>query len=631
MPDHRRTNIAENRNFRGLLVLIVAINIVNGALLAIIVPMWTGPDELAHYGHIQHLRLHGSLPDQRTCYVSEEVKGSTYDADWWGLKRRTEKVEPGAEAFYTHGFAAFGEAGSCQRTNAAAHIGESSLALNYNFTPQEEEALCAYKPGVDVLESDGLGLWVRGDSSNVLLQLSVETVGRREHYLKVPVDWRGWKRIVAPFSLFSSDLVNDRCRSAVLKIYVADDDVSQKTLSGTILIDDIWLTRQGQAIPVTGFEDDELPLMVSDCFNWCAHHPPLYYLLMLPIDVALSKKPIFTRVLAIRLFSMLLSTITIAIAALAGKLIFGTRSLTWLLVPALFLFSPVFTFDQACINNDHLLILLYSLLLYLMLKWSESPLDRKKVLALGAVVGLGLMSKLLFITAIPIVFLFVWQNERRNGLDGLKRASSKWGLFMLVVLGISGWWFVRNCVLYEMPIITATMFRPDEKLPVVIGLIDILRSTSLWAWVTTGWFFRIASHTGFSPSQTSYQLTYLLFDITALGLVRAAFLKIFMRRRLLTPQTARRLRILAYSVVIHTLIIFTQVAKGTMSVGTFRAFSGRYILPVAIGMGAYFAFGIENLLPQKIRRFGVLVVVVILIVIEVLTVHITMMKVCYPF
>jgi len=241
------------------------------------------------------------------------------------------------------------------------------------------------------------------------------------------------------------------------------------------------------------------------------------------------------------------------------------------------------------------------------------------------------MSKLLFLTAIPIVFLFVWQNERGNGSVSLKRASAKWGLFMLVVLGVSGWWFVRNCVLYGMPVITATMFTPDKKLPVAIGLIDILRSDSLWAWVSIGWFLKIASHTGFSPSKTGYQLTYLLVDITALGLVRAAFLKLAFKRQLLSPQTARRLKILAYSVIIHTFIIFTQVAKGTMSVGMFRAFSGRYLLPVGIGMAAFFAFSIENLLPLKIRRFGVLVVVVILIVIEVLTVHITMMKACYPF
>jgi len=631
MPEHKRANISENKNFRGLLGLIVAISIVNGALLTIIVPMWAGPDEVAHYGHVQHLRLHGSLPDQRTCYLSEEVKSSTYDADWWGLKRRRRKVGPGAEAFYTHGFAAFGEAGNCQRTNTAAHTGRSSLALNYNFTRQKSEALCAYRPGVNVSEADGLGMWVRGDGSNVLLQLSVETVGRKEHYLRIPVDWRGWKQIQAPFSLFSSDLMNNRSRSAALKIYVADDDLSQKKVSGTILIDDIWFSRQDQAIALTGFEEAELPLMVSDCSNWCAHHPPLYYLLMLPIDVALSEKPIFTRVHAIRLLSSLLSTITIIIAALAGRLIFGTKSLIWLLVPALFLFSPVFTFDQACINNDHLLILLYSLLLYLMLKWSEAQLTAGKIAVLGVIVGLGLLSKLLFLTAIPVVCLFVWMKERGHGIRSLKRAASKLALFTAVFLAVSGWWFLRNYLLYGIPIITATTIRPASKMPVDIGLIDILLSTSLWGWITTGWFFRIGSHTGFSPSKTSYQLTYLLFEITVLGLVRAAFLKIFMRRRLLTPQAAKRLRILAYSVVIHTLIIFTQVAKGSMSVGMYRAFSGRYLLPVAIGLGAYFAFGIENLLPRKIRRFGVLAVVVSLIVIEVLTLHVTMMKACYPF
>ncbi len=630
MP-HPHDALASKRNFRILLGLIVVINLVNGVLLAIIVPLWVGPDELAHYGHVQYLHLHKSLPDQRTCFISEEIKGSTYDANWWGLLQRHEKVAPGPGAFYTHGFSSFGEGGKCRLSQAQAKSGKCSLAISYDFSAESDEELCAYRANLDISRSDGIGMWVLGDASKVTLRISLEAPENEERHIQMPVNWLGWQRVFEPFSSFSGGLMAHRSTCATLKMDVADDSISRKTFSGTVFVDDIWLQAGAKVTTLTSFEPEELPITDSEWPNWCAHHPPLYYLMMLPIDVILGDKPIATRVLAMRLFSLILSTFTILIAALTGKLLFGVRSFTWLLVPAILIFSPVFTFDQACINNDHLLIPMYALLLYLMLKWSETPLTRKRLLWLGVIVGLGILAKLLFLTAVPLVFLFIWLKERGHGLQSLKSASCKLALFTMVLAAICGWWFVRNCVLYGLPIVTATTIRPEPRLPVVIGLVDILGSQCLWIWLTAGWFFRIASHTSFMPPNATWQLTYFLFDLAALGFLRAIMLRLFWKRRLLKPQTAKRLRWLAYAVLVHTSIVFVQVANGTMAIGKFRAFNGRYLLPVGIGMGAFFAFSIQNLLPRKIQRFGVLVVVVILIAIEILTVHLEVMKVCYPF
>ena len=623
--------LASGRQFRILLGLLVALNLVNGWLLAIIVPLWVGPDELAHYGYVRHLHLHRSLPDQRTCFISEELKGSTYDANWWGLLERHEKVAPGPGAFYTHGFSSFGEAGKCSLCKTQARSGKCSLAISYDFTPKSDEDVCAYKANLDISRADGIGMWIHGDASNVTLRISFEAPENEERFVQMPVRWAGWLRVFEPFSDFSGGLTEHRSTCATLKIYVADDGISRKTVSGTLFVDDIWLRTGNKIAPLTGFEPEELPITDSEWPNWCAHHPPLYYLLMLPIDVILGDRPIGTRVLAMRLLSVILSTFTIIIAALTGKLLFGVQSPTWLLVPAILLFSPLFTFDQACINNDHLLIPMYALFLYLTLKWSETPLTHKRVIALGVIVGLGILTKLLFLTAVPLVFLLVWLKERGHGLKSLKSASHKLALFTMVLAAVCGWWFVRNCVLYGLPIVTATTFRPEPRLPVPIGLVDILGSESFRVWLTTGWFFRIASHTSFTPSETSRNLTYFLFELAGVGLLRAIVVKLFRKRRLLKPQTAKRLRWLAYAVMVHASIVFSQIAHGTMAVGKFRAFNGRYLLPVGIGMGAFFAFSIQNLLPRRFQRLGVLLAVGLLIVIELLTVHLTMMEVCYPF
>ena len=91
------------------------------------------------------------------------------------------------------------------------------------------------------------------------------------------------------------------------------------------------------------------------------------------------------------------------------------------------------------------------------------------------------------------------------------------------------------------------------------------------------------------------------------------------------------MRLLVGIVLIHALSVLVQVAQGSINVGRFRAFNGRYLLPVAAGIGVLWAFGVANLLPERFRRHGVLLVFLALIVIEFANVHVNFLKVCYPF
>lgn len=613
------------------LCLLVAINIVNGCLLAILIPLWTGPDEIAHYGHIQHLTLHGTLPDQRTCFISEEIKASTYQVDWWRLSSRKGRLAAGEGNFYTHGFAVYGEAGTCSRTQQNPHAGTHCLALSYDFTPGSGEVLCAYRSSLDITKFDRVSLWVCGDASGATLRVSLETAGAKEHHLRYPIQWSGWSEVEAPFASFSDDLPGHLSTEATLKICVTDDAAPDEPLSGKILVDDISFGAGSEEFYLTGFENQEAALTDSDWLNWCAHHPPLYYLMMLPIDVILQEKPVATRVFWIRIAGVLISSITVLIAGLTGRLLFGADSISWVLVPALLVFSPVFSFDQGCINNDHLLIVLYSLMLFLMVKWIEAPLSNKRALILGVLVGLGLLSKLIFVTAIPVALLFIYLQRGAPGAEGLKRAAMMAGLFLLAVFAVSGWWFARNCLVYGAPIIVATTFRPDKAQPVIIKLWDVLSSPSFHSWLTVGWFLRITSHTAFIPTRSGYALSALLLDLGIIGLVKAALLKCWRRRRLLSEQAARGLKMFALAVVVHTAIVFSQIAQGSIRVGYYRAFQGRYLLSVGIAIASIWAFGVDSLLPRRIKRWGVLVVIALLVFIELSNVYFRMMRVCYPF
>src|ERR1019366_3755316 len=75
---------------------------------------------------------------------------------------------------------------------------------------------------------------------------------------------------------------------------------------------------------------------------------------------------------------------------------------------------------------------LFSLLLWL----SVGELTRRRLISLGAVLGLGLLAKAYFLAAIPpVAVLLLWKCRRPRAL-----------LVPLVTLAIAGWWYVRNLV-----------------------------------------------------------------------------------------------------------------------------------------------------------------------------------------
>ena len=616
---------------RILLILIVAINLINGVLLAILLPLWAGPDERAHYGYIQSLFIDRTLPDQRTCCLSEEIKTSTFEADWWRVSSDEGKIGPGADTFYCHGFSAFGNGGICAESRSRARSGQNSLVFGYDFTDERGEVLCAYRNKVDLTDFDGIRLSVFGDGSDVSLGITIVTSEGTEHDLGMPVVWHGWKDIVCRFDDFSSDLNAGLGRDMTLRIYVSDVNRPLDTLSGTVLVDDIAFSGPAGTVPLTGFEDEELAVLASDWPNWCAHHPPLYYFLMLPLEAALEGSCISTRVLAIRICSVILSTLTVWLMAFGARRLFGTSTNWWLLVPSLFVFSPVFSFDQACVNNDHLLIFLYTALLCLLVRWRDAPLSVGRIAALGAIVGAGLLSKLLFVTAIPLVFLFILLKEIGLSFRALRRVLMFASVFVFCTLAISGWWFLRNYSMFGGPIITGTTFAPDKAWPVMMGYWEIITSEHFLGWISVGWFIRIASHTNYVPTLVGYVLSLSLLGLAIPGIVKAFVVGIRGRRDGLGSHTARKLRLLFYAVSIHTFSVFMQIAQGSIKVGKFRAFNGRYLLPVGFGIAAIWAYGLSRLLPARARRYLVLGVILLLILIEFTNVHISLIKDCYPF
>jgi 4-amino-4-deoxy-L-arabinose transferase-like glycosyltransferase len=162
--------------------------------------------------------------------------------------------------------------------------------------------------------------------------------------------------------------------------------------------------------------------------NYEAQQPPLYYLLCWPLLLLLKNQTLATQVLALRCAGIIL-------ASLAVPLGFGLiRRLTRtgvaaFSIPALIIVMPELCINLARVGNEVLSIVLYTALLYALVRFPhELPRVRMMPVA-GILIGLGLLTKAYFLTAVPAFFLiaifFMWrwpEHRRRIMLSSLVAA-----------------------------------------------------------------------------------------------------------------------------------------------------------------------------------------------------------------
>jgi hypothetical protein len=176
---------------------------------------------------------------------------------------------------------------------------------------------------------------------------------------------------------------------------------------------------------------------VSGVSAYEAYQSPLYYWLMTPALYALKGSGMLAQVLLLR-------WIGVAIASLVVPLTFGIalavtgREPVALGCSTVVAVMPGFATNVARISNEPLAILLFTLLIWLGLRILNRAPDAGSPAALGAVLGLGLLTKAYFLTAVPAVLLLLFYKYGRAWASALTTS--------VITVLIAGWWYVRNVV-----------------------------------------------------------------------------------------------------------------------------------------------------------------------------------------
>lgn len=176
--------------------------------------------------------------------------------------------------------------------------------------------------------------------------------------------------------------------------------------------------------------------------NWEAQQPPLYYwLFSFPLRLVWNLS-LPGRVLFLRLLSICLASLVIPLGFLIAKRVFRS-SVAALGIAALIAGMPELMVDVCRVSNDSLALLLYSLVIYAVFEFLENPWRFRVVALLAVSLGLGLLTKAYFLTALPALIVvlinLLW-------LESIARRKIlfRGSLAVAGALLISGWWYWRN-------------------------------------------------------------------------------------------------------------------------------------------------------------------------------------------
>jgi len=259
----------------------------------------------------------------------------------------------------------------------------------------------------------------------------------------------------------------------------------------------------------------------------------------------------------LRLLSVLMGATTVWATYWIARQVFPGEKYIAVGAAAFNAFLPQFLFISGVVNNDNLAACLSALMLLVTVKILRGSRGYRHFLLLGTLTALGVMAKASVINFYAIILLVVvivlWQ-ERAGLGPSLRRGLVLLSLSGLPFLLLSGWWFVRNQILYGDPLGWGLVLAANalREAPLTLGDIQWL----IWGLYRSFWYRWI----GIELELGFYALLALPCLLALVGLLTLPW-----RRERLGPGAPLILSVLGlyFLMVSGSLIPWTATVQGT--------------------------------------------------------------------
>lgn len=181
-------------------------------------------------------------------------------------------------------------------------------------------------------------------------------------------------------------------------------------------------------------------------FNYEAMQPPLYYIVNVPLYLALPADP-FVKLFGMRLLAALFASVMLPLTYFTAREAFPDSRLVMYGAPVVMLLTQGYALNMSQVSNDALAVPLAALALLLLLRMVGRGLTWKQSLMAGAVIGASLLGKLttvfLLLVALEALGLMV-----AYGREQLRRVLLHAGLIFTPVALMLAPWLIRNISVY---------------------------------------------------------------------------------------------------------------------------------------------------------------------------------------
>lgn len=346
-------------------------------------------------------------------------------------------------------------------------------------------------------------------------------------------------------------------------------------------------------------------------YQYVANHPPLYYAAAAPLYIlSTSFSPVQQHYL-LRLAAIPFGLITVYAAYRLACALFPGDAFLAVTVPTLIAFQPQISYEAAMVNNDIVAIAVTSLLLWGIIVGIRDRFPLKICLALGAMLGAGLLTKSTTVTIAPVMAIAVllalgWRDWRgilaRGAAIGIPATllAAPWYLYLYRTYGdFSGLERVEALQYWNAPMGSFWELLTDP------GFVAArFRET----WGEFGW-------------RLIHLSTPLLWALAILSLIGVAGLVVYAVRvargelsELATGRPARWQLLALLVLMLACVVAYLAVIQfGT----TFALAQARYFFPVMNAGVLLLMLGWRSLLPGRWRPAGQGIVVAALIALNV--------------
>jgi 4-amino-4-deoxy-L-arabinose transferase-like glycosyltransferase len=229
-----------------------------------------------------------------------------------------------------------------------------------------------------------------------------------------------------------------------------------------------------------------LPIFRAGVGSYEYHQAPLYYAAAVPAYLIGRAIAPGHEYLAVRLFGILLGLGVICFSYLLGQVFCLGKAWLTVGVAGFVAFLPMHVALSASVTNDIGTEVPFAAGLWQMSVAMRDGWSWRRVIVVGVLSGLAVLMKSSGLALLPVAWLAVLLSGRESGA---RRTAVRIAGLTIAMLAVSGWWFVRNWILYGDPLAWGAFMETFKGAPTRHSAPWQSLSTFNYVLVVLGWTF----------------------------------------------------------------------------------------------------------------------------------------------